>query len=189
MGVESLLLDSRLRRRLQSPFELLQALGLAEGHTLLDVGCGTGFLTIPAAEIVGAAGRVYAVDVNKGYLEKLVRRLKEKNLYNVVVVEGDAADMRHVPDASADRAVMLLSLHHINNWRGALEQVYRKLKDGGLFLIADPIKTRLLGHGTMPKQVLGALDEIGFERLSYTKRLFTWRALLRKPTSTTGGLP
>ncbi len=189
MGVESLFLDSRLRHRLQSPFEPLRALGLAEGHTLLDVGCGTGFLTIPAAEIVGAAGRVYAVDVNKGYLEKLVKRIQEKNLYNVVVVESDAADMSQVPDESADRAIMLLSLHHINNWRGALEQVYRKLKEGGLFLIADPIKTRLLGHGTMPNKVLEALDEVGFERLSYTKRFFTWRAVLRKPAPTTGEPP
>lgn len=151
---------------------------------LLDIGCGTGFLSIPAAEIVGSSGRVYAVDVNQKYLEKLRRRIQEKNLDNVIIVEGDAADMPQVPDGTIDKAVMMLSLHHIRNWDAALKQVCKKLRGGGLLLIADPIRYRLLGHGSKPKQALTVLDDIGFETISYTTSRLTWNALLRRVAST-----
>ena len=47
-----------------NPYKLLNAAGLKPGQKVLEVGCGPGFFTIPAAKIVGAEGVVYALDVN-----------------------------------------------------------------------------------------------------------------------------
>jgi len=44
------------------PKKVLEHIGVAPGHTLLDVGSGAGGFSIPAASVVGEAGKVYAVD-------------------------------------------------------------------------------------------------------------------------------
>ena len=47
-----------------NPFETLGAAELREGQRVLEVGCGPGYFTIPAGEIVGATGHVDALDIN-----------------------------------------------------------------------------------------------------------------------------
>ena len=48
------------------PKALLQSFGLQAGNFMADIGCGPGFFTIPAAEIVGPNGKVYAADMVGG---------------------------------------------------------------------------------------------------------------------------
>lgn len=180
MAGEDLLLDSRLRRRLQNPVKILREIGLSSSHVFLDVGCGSGFLSIPAAELVGADGLVYAVDADANRLRKLMKKAEKLGLKNVIAVEADAADMPQVPDDCVDRAVMLLSLHHIENRREALREVFRKLRRDATLTIVEPIKARLLGHGTNPKEALMIVEGIGFEVVRVSSGLLTWRAVLRK---------
>ncbi|HIQ29937.1 MAG TPA: hypothetical protein EYH45_05170, partial [Candidatus Caldiarchaeum subterraneum] len=60
--LEEIFLDSRIRKMLQNPHKiLLEDLKLSKGDSLLDLGCGTGFLTIPASKIVDRKGVVYSV--------------------------------------------------------------------------------------------------------------------------------
>ena len=49
--------DETERRTWQNPEEILTAIGLKAGQTLIDIGCGEGFFTLPAARIVGPNGR------------------------------------------------------------------------------------------------------------------------------------
>ena len=51
--------------------KMLSEVGIGEGQSILDFGCGSGTYTIPAAKLVGRNGRVYALDVSQGALEKL----------------------------------------------------------------------------------------------------------------------
>ena len=60
----------------RNPDKLLKAAGLKSGQKVLEVGCGPGFFTIPAAKIVGEEGFVYAVDVHP----LAIRRVKAKNM-------------------------------------------------------------------------------------------------------------
>jgi len=53
--------DNRLLPYFRDPYKLLRAAGLEQGQQVLEVGCGPGYFTIPAAEMVGDEGEVYAV--------------------------------------------------------------------------------------------------------------------------------
>ena len=55
--------DNPLLPLVRNPYKLLKAAGLEEGQKVIEVGCGPGFFTIPAARIVGDEGHVYAVEV------------------------------------------------------------------------------------------------------------------------------
>jgi ubiquinone/menaquinone biosynthesis C-methylase UbiE len=55
-------MESPLRRRFFDPNRTLKGAGICSGQQVLEVGCGTGFFTIPAAALVGDEGCVYAVN-------------------------------------------------------------------------------------------------------------------------------
>ena len=56
--------DNPIMRRLRNPYKLLKAAGIQKGMKVLEVGCGPGVFTIPAAELVGEERVVYAVDIH-----------------------------------------------------------------------------------------------------------------------------
>jgi len=64
--------------------EFLKSIGLRRGHRVLDFGCGRGNYTIPAAQVVGNEGRVYALDKNPRALDELMRRASARDLDNIV---------------------------------------------------------------------------------------------------------
>jgi predicted methyltransferase len=55
--------DSQWRERLMDPRQILHGAGIRAGQTVLEVGCGRGFFTLPATGMVGPAGCIYALDV------------------------------------------------------------------------------------------------------------------------------
>lgn len=59
----AVLMESPLRRRFNDPVQTLKAAGIQSGQKVLEVGCGTGFFTIPAAKLVGDDGFINDVDV------------------------------------------------------------------------------------------------------------------------------
>jgi ubiquinone/menaquinone biosynthesis C-methylase UbiE len=83
-------MESRLRRRFFDPVGALRGAGIQAGQEVLEVGCGTGFFTIPAAELVGDQGRVYAVDPHPMALEQVARKVRDAGLTNVRLIKADA---------------------------------------------------------------------------------------------------
>ncbi|HIQ30389.1 MAG TPA: class I SAM-dependent methyltransferase, partial [Candidatus Caldiarchaeum subterraneum] len=165
----------------QNPHKiLLEDLKLSKGDSLLDLGCGTGFLTIPASKIVDRKGVVYAVDNNSKYLDKLRRRVTELGLENVRIINSDAASLNGIKDCSVSKAVMMLSLHHFSYRERALQEAYSKIAENGVLLINEPIKQRTLGHGTDYREMLSIAESIGFKLETLVVKSFTWKALLRK---------
>jgi demethylmenaquinone methyltransferase/2-methoxy-6-polyprenyl-1,4-benzoquinol methylase len=62
------------------------------GQEVLEVGCGTGFFTIPAAELVGDEGRVYAVDSHPLAIEQVAKKIRDAGLTNVRLIKADAIE-------------------------------------------------------------------------------------------------
>ncbi|MEM1987588.1 MAG: methyltransferase domain-containing protein [Candidatus Caldarchaeum sp.] len=168
-----------LRRLVQNPYRLLETLGVAEGHVFLDVGCGKGFVSIAAAEMVGDKGCVYAVDVEQKYLEEVGRRAEALGLKNVKTLLTPAEALDGVVDESVDRAVMMLSLHHFVDVRKAFIQLRNKLKPSGRAMMVDPISSRLLGHGTNPSKVINLMEETGLKPYNLRKGLLLWSAAVK----------
>ena len=87
----SLIHDSRLRHRFDDPLKLLKAAGLNEGQNVLEVGCGPGFFTVPAAQLVGEKGCVYAIDLVPAAIKRVEEKVRLHNLTNVKASIADAA--------------------------------------------------------------------------------------------------
>jgi ubiquinone/menaquinone biosynthesis C-methylase UbiE len=88
---------------LKDPVRPLEAAGLREGQTALEVGCGPGHFTLPAARLVGEAGRLIAIDVNPYAVKHVAKKLEESGATNATarLVDATATDF---DDGSFDLA-------------------------------------------------------------------------------------
>ena len=84
------MMGSRLRQWLMNPVKTLRAAGIQPGQTVLEVGCGTGFFTIPAAQLIGDEGCLVAMDALSDFIKKVSQKVQSADLKNVRVVKRDA---------------------------------------------------------------------------------------------------
>ena len=104
--------------------------------TFMDVGCGYGFFTIPAATIVGETGKVYGVDVDVASIDKLKRDAAEKGLKNIHVEVG-AAEETVFCKACADIVFFSIVLHDFREPAKVLRNAKRMLKPTGELVNLD----------------------------------------------------
>ena len=130
------LFDHVGRRLFQKPERLL-APYLGEGMTALDIGCGMGFFSIGMAKLVGASGRVIAVDVQPEMLDVLMKRAGRKGVAARIRVCRCDADSLGV-EAPVDFALAFWMVHEVPDKAAFARQVRACLKAGGKFLVAEP---------------------------------------------------
>ncbi|MBN1691153.1 MAG: class I SAM-dependent methyltransferase [Dehalococcoidia bacterium] len=127
----SLMHDNPLLPRLKDPYRLLEAAGLIQGQKVMEVGCGPGFFTIPAAKIVGDAGIVYATDVNPLAIARVEQKIRSQGIRNVKPMLINAASSG-LPDSSIDLC-FVFGLRYISGGLSrVLSEMHRILKPGGL---------------------------------------------------------
>jgi demethylmenaquinone methyltransferase/2-methoxy-6-polyprenyl-1,4-benzoquinol methylase len=100
-----MLMGSRVRGWLMNPMRTLTGAGIQPGQTVLEVGCGTGFFTIPAAELIGDHGCLVAMDPLSDYTKRVRNKVQSAGLKNVRVVKRDALDTG-LDSASMDQALL-----------------------------------------------------------------------------------
>ncbi len=105
------LLDGEERFGGADPREMLAAEGIAEGHAVVDYGCGPGYLTLAAAELVGAAGMVYAVDLEPSMVDLVSRRAADAGFSNVGTAASNGVNAP-APDGAADFVICALIMHY-----------------------------------------------------------------------------
>lgn len=122
---------SGFRKWIFDPNRTLAGAGIQPGQTVLEVGCGTGFFTVLAAELVGEEGNLIAMDVMSGYLDEVAVRVAEAGLRNVQLLRRDAL-ATGLADASVDTILLFgvvpfpsLPLNRL------LREMHRVLKPGG----------------------------------------------------------
>jgi protein-S-isoprenylcysteine O-methyltransferase Ste14/predicted nicotinamide N-methyase len=115
---------------------LVATAGVAAGHDVLDLGCGTGTLAILTAERVPGA-RVVGLDVDPAILARARRKVARAGT-RVMLAEGSATAPPFLP-ASFDRVLTTLVLHHLTTpqKRDALRAVRTLLRPGGELHVAD----------------------------------------------------
>ncbi len=101
-------MDSRLRHRFSGPMKILRGADVQPGQTVLEVGCGTGFHTVSAAQLIGDQGCLVAMDVLSDYLELVSKKVQAAKVKNVQVVKRDAMDTGL--DAESIDTVLLFSV-------------------------------------------------------------------------------
>ena len=93
------LLESPDRAAWQKPDQIMDALGIADGSKVADIGAGAGWFTIQLARRVGPNGLVYAEDVQRQMLEAIRRRVSREGLRNVQARLGTGTDPNLPPRA------------------------------------------------------------------------------------------
>jgi ubiquinone/menaquinone biosynthesis C-methylase UbiE len=148
---------------------ILAALDLKPGDRIADIGSGTGLYLAPFSERVGAAGRVYAVDISPKLIEFIENRIKTEKLGNVAVVLSTADSTRLAP-GSVSHASACDAYHHFEQYEAMLASILAALVPGGEFVVVDfdriPGVSRewLLEHVRADKAtVRGEIEASGFE--------------------------
>jgi precorrin-6B methylase 2 len=126
-----------------APFglKLLDRVPMQSGLTMLDIGAGTGFLTIELAERCGPATTVIAVDPWAAGMARLRRKIEQRQLTNIRLLEQDAATI-DLPEASVDVIVSNLGLNNFEDPGAVLRRCAQLAKPGAMLLLT----TNLVGH-------------------------------------------
>jgi len=137
------LLEAPDREQWQHPDQIMDALAIADGSIVADLGAGSGWFTIRLARRVGPLGRVYAEDIQPQMVDVIRSRVQRENLSNVTTVLGTADDPR-LP-AGLDAVLIVDTFHEMQfDEKGArrdpvalLSTVARSLKPQGRIGVVD----------------------------------------------------
>ena len=174
---------------------ILKKLRLEKGMSLLDIGCGWGFLLIEAAKKYGVHGT--GITLSEEQYKEFQRRIKEEHLEDLLTVE--LMDYRDLPKygQAFDRVVSVGMVEHVgrDNYQLFMDCVNQALKPQGVFLLhfisalkENPgdvwIKKYIFPGGVVPslREMLYCAAEDGFHtmdvenlRLHYNRTLLYWR--------------
>jgi len=170
--------------------EVLSEIGVAEGQSVMDFGCGSGTYSIPAAKLVGKKGRVYSLDVSKSALKKLSSKAESKGLDNIITLLSTGKPEIPIDYESLNHVLLIDVLQEIPNKERLFEEIHRVLKPQGEFFLLDwnefslseapfffrlPFKHLECSHATdfITQDWRAVLTHKGFEDLE--EHLFFWQ--------------
>jgi ubiquinone/menaquinone biosynthesis C-methylase UbiE len=142
--------DESDRRKTMDPDNILDKAGLKPGMTFVDIGCGQGYFSIPAARIAGPKGKVYGIDIDEEALEQLGRKASDVGL-NVRTLAG-GAEKAVVCKGCADIAFFGICLHDFEVPEKVLANARTMLKPGGTLVDLDWKKAEMEGGPPLEKR-------------------------------------
>lgn len=161
------------RRIFEDPHALLRAAGLTAGGTFLDIGTGSGYLAIAAAEIMGPAGTVYALDSHAASMQALRKEIAARRLTTMTVLAADATNPLPVPRGTVTACLMSNVLHGFaanHETDRVMKHINAALADEAVLIVIDflpqdtgfgpPVPIRL-----SPDAVEGLVRPYGYEPL------------------------
>lgn len=122
------------------------------GDTILDIGCGAGVDTIIAALRVGASGSVTGIDLVPEMLARAIENARLAGVDNVTFQES-SAERLPFSDNSFDVVISNGVFNLVVDKVKALGEVYRVLKPGGRFMLADQVLA-----GELPKEAKARVE-------------------------------
>jgi ubiquinone/menaquinone biosynthesis C-methylase UbiE len=148
-------------------------MGWKAGIFVADIGAGDGKYTFAAVERVGAAGKVYATEIDAKKLAELRAEVAKRKLGNVIVVESKEADT-NLPAGCCDAIFLRRVYHHLTKPVEFDAGLVRSLKSGGRLAIIDfapraglePVEgvpSNRGGHGIPQKIVIEELSAAGLQ--------------------------
>jgi ubiquinone/menaquinone biosynthesis C-methylase UbiE len=164
-------LDNPKRREATPPKETLIKLGLKAGDSFADIGCGIGYFTLPASEIVGEDGRVFAVDTSNTMLEELEKRLIDHPITNIIRLKSGEYETG-IPPHTVTFVFIANVLHEIDDKDFFLSNLHSILKENGTIAVIEWEKKEMLmgppvDHRLEKKDVEDILSKNGFKDIRH----------------------
>jgi ubiquinone/menaquinone biosynthesis C-methylase UbiE len=167
---------------LLDPKNILEKIGLEEGMTVADLGCGgMGYFTLQAAHLVGKSGKVFAVDILPFVLKNVEERAKARSLDKIIktiLSNLEILGATRIKDESLGVALLINIFFQTKKHENILREAVRLVKKGGKIVVIDwkktaspfgpPVKNRV-GAEEVKKLALkiGLKEKFGFEAGSY----------------------
>ena len=120
----------------EAPDIALNVLKIPKGASVADIGAGSGFITERLSARVGPTGRVFANDLQPQMLQILGRRLAQRNITNVTLVQGTIDDPK-LDAASVDLEIMVDVYHELSQPQAMLRRLRAALKPGGRLVLLE----------------------------------------------------
>jgi ubiquinone/menaquinone biosynthesis C-methylase UbiE len=144
VGFRLMTLAFKFRDLLQNPRKSLARAQLRKGMSVVDYGCGPGSFTIPAAELVGEEGNVFAVDIHPLAIRAVKQKASRKGLQNVEAILVQGYDTG-IHESSIDRVLLIDTIHLIEDPGALFRSLHLMLKPDGLLFMEK-------GHMAMSEQ-------------------------------------
>ena len=151
----------------EQPDRVVKKLDIPQGSTVVDLGAGVGYFTWRLAKAVGETGKVIAVDIQPGMIDRLRETLKQRGVTNVEPVLG-SEENPNLPENAVDLVLVVDVYHELQQPENTMEYVRRALKpDGRLAVIEyrkeDPNIPIHPLHKMTVDEVRAELEPMGFE--------------------------
>jgi ubiquinone/menaquinone biosynthesis C-methylase UbiE len=124
------------REREENVSKLMEILDVKEGNVVADLGAGTGHHTVKLAKLVGAKGKVYAVDIQKEMIAMLEKRLKNEKITNVKTIHNTEKDPK-LPAGELDMILMVDVYHELSYPYEVMVELVKSLKPGGRLVFVE----------------------------------------------------
>jgi ubiquinone/menaquinone biosynthesis C-methylase UbiE len=115
---------------------LREALAPAAGETILEIGPGTGYYSLPVAGWLGSHGRLHVFDLQQAMLDHTVARAAGEGITNIEPRQGDARSLPYA-DATFDAAFLVTVLGEVPDQGAALRELRRVLKPGARLVVGE----------------------------------------------------
>lgn len=164
--------DNPIRKLLHKP-EAVIGKYINEGNTVLDIGAGMGYFTIPMARMVGNSGMVTAADIQYQMLKRLLSRAKRAGVEKSITTHICTTDRLGIDD-KFDFILAFWMVHEVKDKESFFKEVYSLLKPNGRFLVADPkVHTKHDDYQGM----ISIADNTGFTLTEELKLLMSWASV------------
>ncbi len=129
-------------RRLAEPAKQLVGAHVKPGMTVLDPGCGFGYVSVPLARMVGPEGKVLSVDIEPRAIERLERRARRAGVAERIVARPCRPLDLGLSDyaGQVDLVTVIHTLHEFEDLPDFLGQVATLLKPEGRLWVVEPPK-------------------------------------------------
>ena len=124
-----------LRNIFLSPKSLLKRLDLRDNHTVLEIGPGPGYFSVPVARQL-RKGTLVLLDLQQEMLDMCRRRLEKRGIANVEYVCADGARLGF-ESKRFDCVFMVTVIGEVKNKDACLREIHRTLKEGGILSISE----------------------------------------------------
>lgn len=160
------ILESPERLQFLNPDHILDKVGLSREMIFADLGCGTGYFTIPASHRVK---KVYALDVQHGMLDILHDKIEKQKIRNIQVILSEESHIP-LPENSVDALFMGNVFHELEDRDSILNEVKRILSNEGKLVIVDWLKIEMdfgppIEERLTAEKVISICEDNGFEVL------------------------